>query len=207
MKRGCAAQISAMDAGVGMSRPFRKITLDVDGVEAPPPTSKVFERQRMASGAPRLLISVPHDMPDLFRDLAARLAGPLFVLYVLHTPRGEGSAGRYQSPPLDSAQVDEFLADFTSYLASDARHDTWVHSASDGRTLIWDRHDLMFAEGEPLDEIAARLEALGFQPGPVPRIGAGPHIHHYRDEFDADAATLLARFDWTQSDLRPEDEQ
>ena len=194
-------------AEVGASRPFRKLTLDVDGVETAPPSSAVFECQQMASGKPRLLITAPHDIPDLFRTLAGHLTGPLFLLYVLHTPRGEGEEGRYQSPPLDSHQLDEFLADFTPYLAGDARHDVWAHSSSDGRTLIWDRHDLIYAEGDPLEDIVATLEGLGFKPGSVPRFGAGPHLHYYRPEFDADAAAVLACFDWTRTDLRPEDEQ
>jgi hypothetical protein len=167
----------------------------------------VFEHQQMASGKPRLLIAAPHDMPDLFRKLAGHLASPLFLLYILHTPRGEGVEGRYQSPPLDCHQLDDFLADFAPYLAGDARHDVWVHSASDGRTLIWDRHDLIYAEGDPLEDIVATLEGLAFTCGAVPRVGAGPHIHYYRPEFDADAAAVLARFDWTRTDLRPEDEQ
>jgi len=193
--------------GGGASRPFRKLTLDVDGVETAPSSSAVFEHQRMSSGKPRLLITALHDMPDLFRTLAAHLRGPLFVLYVLHTPRGEGVEGRYQSPPLDNHQLDEFLADFTLYLAGDARHDVWVHSASDGRTLIWDRHDLIYAEGDPLEEIVTTLEGLAFKCGSVPRAGTGPHLHYYRQEFDVDAAAVLARFDWHRTDLRPEDQQ
>jgi hypothetical protein len=194
-------------AGVGMSRPLRKVTLDVDGVEAAAPSLAVFEPQQMASGKPRLLIAATPDKPGLFRELAGCLAAPLFLLYVLHTPRGEGAPGRYQSPELDSQQADDFLADFTSYLAGDARHDTWVHSASDGRTLIWDRHDLIYAEGEPLKDMTAILEAMAYAIGRVPSAGAVPHIHYYRDEFDADASAVLARFDWAKSDLWPEDEQ
>ncbi len=161
----------------------------------------------MASGKPRLLIAAVPDKPGLFRHLTSRLAAPLVLLYVLHTPRGEGAAGRYQSPPLESQQVDDFLATFTPYLAGDARHDIWVHSASDDRTLVWDRHDLIFAEGEPLGEMVAVLETMGFESGDVPRPEAGPHIHYYRPELDADAAAVLTRFDWTRSDLRPDDEQ
>jgi len=146
-------------------------------------------------------------MPDLFRTLAGLLAGPLLLLYVLHTSRGEGTVGRYQSPPLSNQQLDDFLADFTPYLAGDARHDTWVHSGGDGRTLIWDRHDLIYAEGDPLEDVVAILEGLAFKPGTVPRAGAGAHIHYYRPEFDSDAAAMLARFDWRRTDLRPEDEQ
>lgn len=189
----------------GVSRPFHKLTLDVDGVEMALSSPAVFERQTMANGAPRLVITAPADKPGMFRALAALLAGPLFVLYILHTPRGEGAGGRYQSPPLDDRQLDDFLAAFGTFLAGDARHDVWVHSASDGRTLIWDRHDLIYAEGEPLEEIAATLEEMGFTNDAVPRIGA--HVHYYRPELDADAAAVLARFDWTRSDLWPEDEQ
>ena len=191
---------------VGTSRPFCKLTLDVDGVETAAPASAMFERQQMRSGRPRLLIAASQ-RPDLFRTLSSRLAAPLYLLYVLHTPRGEGAAGRYQSPQLDSLQLDDFLAEFTPYLAGDSRHDTWVYSPDDGRALIWDRHDLIYAEGEPLDDIEAALEAMGFKSGAIPRHAAGPHLHYYRPEFDADAAAVLARFDWMWSDLRPEDEQ
>jgi hypothetical protein len=189
------------------ARAFRKIALDVEGVETEAPSSAVFERQLMASGKPRLVIAASPGTPEVFRELVRRLPAPLFLLYVLHTPRGEGDVGRYQSPELDSQQVDDFLADFTPYLAGDARHDTWAHSASDGRTLNWDRHDLIYAEGEPLEDTAAILAAMGYEIGAVLSAGAVPHVHYYRPEFDADAAAVLARFDWDRTDLRPEDEQ
>jgi len=46
---------------------------------------------------------------------------------------------------------------------------------------------------------------MAFTSGAVPRIGA--HVHYYRPELDGDAAAVLAHFDWTRTDLRPEDEQ
>jgi hypothetical protein len=190
-----------------MSRPFGKLTLDLDGVEAAPPTTARFQIQRMTNGKSRLLITRPPDKPGVFRALAKQLAEPFFVLYVLHTPRGEGAAGRYQSPPLDHRQLDDFLASFTDYLAGDARHNIWVYSTTDGRTLIWDRHDVIYTEGEPIDDIVLTLEAIGFVRGSVPRLGASPHIHHYREEFDDDASAVLAHFDWTCTERRPQDEQ
>ncbi len=190
-----------------MVRPFRKLTLDIDGVETAAPTSALFEWQQMTSGKARLLITAPPDQPGLFRALCDCLASPLFMLYVLHTPRSEARAGRYQSPQLDNNQVADVLAAFQPYLAGDGRHDTWVHSTGYGRTLIWDRHDLIYAEGEPLNDIVAVLEARGFADGSAPRLGAAPHIHYYRAEFDADAAALQARYAWSRTDLRPEDEQ
>ena len=96
------------DAGVGSSYPLRKMTLDVDGVEVAAPSAAVFELGHMSSGEPRLLVAAPPSKRNVFRELADRLAEPFFLLYVLHTPRGEGGAGRYQSPPLDSQQVDDF---------------------------------------------------------------------------------------------------
>ncbi len=192
---------------MGRQLPFRKLTLDVEGVETALPSLAVFERQPMTSGAFRLVIGASIEGSGLFRALADVLAGPLFLLYILHTPRGEGVEGRYQSPPLDGAEIDDFLKTFAPFLAGDARHDVWVHSGGDGRTLVWDRHDLIYAEGEPLEDFEAVLETMGYASGDVPRVGAGPHVHYYRAEFDADAAAVLARFDWTRSDLRAEDEQ
>lgn len=195
------------DAGLGLLQPFRKITLDVDGVEFPAPSSAVFEWQQMANGKPRLLIATTFGAPNIFQELVRCLATPVLLLYILHTPRGEGVAGRYQSPLLNVEQVEDFLVTFKSYLAGDARHDIWVHSPSDARTLIWDRHDLIYAEGEPLEDMTAVLEAKAYQSGRVPRSDTGAHIHYYRDVFDEDAAAVLAHFDWTRSNLRPEDEQ
>jgi hypothetical protein len=194
-------------AGVGMRRPLRKLTLDIDGVEAPVPSAALFERRTMRNGEARLLIAAPPDGAGLCRALARHLPEPLFLLYILHTPRGQATPGRYQSPALDSRQVDDFLATFAAYLAGDGRHDLWVYSPEDGRTLIWDRHDLFFVEGEPLEYIVAALGEMGFVSGIAPRLAAGPHVHHYREEFDAEAAAVLDRFDWFRSDLRPEDEQ
>lgn len=195
------------NAGVSLLHPLRKITLDIDGMETVAPSSEVFEWQEMANGPPRLLIAASPVRPNLFRELAGQLAEPLFLLYILHTPRGEGDAGRYQSSPLMGDQIDDFLIAFTPFLAGDARHDIWAHSQTDGRTLIWDRHDLIFAEGDPLDDIVQVLEAAGYRTGSPRWLGSGPHLHHYRAAFDRDASAVLAAFDWTLSALCPEDEQ
>jgi hypothetical protein len=66
---------------------------------------------------------------------------------------------------------------------------------------------MIYAEGDPLEGIVATLEGIAFERGAAPRAGAAPHLHYYRPEFDADAAGVLARFDWTRTDLRPGDEQ
>lgn len=182
-----------------------KLTLAIDGVETEQSSTATFEREIMSTGMERLLISVPPQYSDLLRRLAEILPPPYYVLYVLHTPRGEGDPGRYQSTELTWPDLSDFLVRYSRYLAGDARHDLWVHSPETKQTLIWTRHNQIFAEGQPLDRIATLLISLGFKEGEVEPIPT--HIHHYRSEFDEDAAAVLAYFDWYRTPLRPEDEQ
>lgn len=156
------------------------------------------------SGARRLVAGVPAGDPLVVATLAAALAPPFELLYVLHTPRGEAPPGRYQSPELDAAALRAFLNDFGPLLGSDARHDLWVRSPADGATLVWDRHNLLYAYG-PLDRFEQRLRGLGFAPGRL-EIPA-PHTHHYRREFDPLAKQLIGRFAWHRTELQPEDVQ
>jgi hypothetical protein len=96
------------------------------------------------------------------------------------------------------------MAQFGAYLSSDARFDLWAYSPTERATVVWDRHNQLFAYG-PLEKFTTQLKALGFYGGkadvPV------PHQHHYRQEFDVQAAQLLAAVAWSYSPLRPEDEQ
>jgi len=182
-----------------------KLTLEIGGVETEQSSPATFKREIMTSGMERLRISVPPECSDLFRQLAEILPPPYYVLYVLHTPRGEGDPGRYQSTELSWADLSDFLVRYSGYLAGDARHDVWVYSPEVKRTLVWTRHNQIFAEGLPLDDIASRLVNLGFQDGvvdPIPN-----HFHNYRPQFDEDAAGVLEYFDWYRTPLRPEDEQ
>jgi hypothetical protein len=155
-------------------------------------------------GDTRLVAGVPGGDPVVLASLSLCLSAPFLLLYVLHTPRGEGEPGRYQSPELSRSELDAFLADFAALLGGDARHDFWIHSPSDQGTLVWDRHNLIHAYG-PLECFAQRLRALGFTES-RPEIPA-PHAHHYRGELDGLACALLDRFDWALSPLQPEDEQ
>lgn len=152
----------------------------------------------------RLVAGAPGGQAETFERLALCLTPPYFLLYVLHTPRGEAEAGRYQSPELSADQLRDFTARFAPYLAADARFDIWLHSPAEQATIVWDRHNQIFAYG-PLDRFAKALSALGFSEGscqvPV------PHQHHYRPEQDENAAALLSWCAWRHSPLRPEDEQ
>lgn len=147
---------------------------------------------------------MPSGHIEPFERLAASLEPPYFVLYVLHTPRGEGDAGRYQSPELSMDEFRSLIRRVGRYLAADARFDIWVYSPSERATVVWDRHNQIFAYG-PIGRFMNELRALGFTEGkcavPV------PHQHHYRAEFEAQASELLSSVSWSHAPLRPENVQ
>jgi hypothetical protein len=163
-----------------------------------------FSHSKTSTGTNRIESVAPAGEVEPFLQLTVMTEPPYRLLYVLHTPRGEGEPGRYMSPELSAADVNEFVAQFRDYLGADARFDLWSHSIADGSTVVWDRHNHIFAYGN-LGAFAERLRALGFTEGEtsVP----SPHQHHYREEFDNSAAAILSNFDWQYSELRPEDEQ
>ncbi|MEA9579655.1 hypothetical protein VC218_12295 [Xanthomonas nasturtii] len=152
----------------------------------------------------RVVAGVSGGDPAIFEQLIECMEPPYYLLYVLHTTRGEAEPGRYQSPALEFPEVKAFLARFSAFLSADARYDLWAHSRASLATVVWDRHNQLFAYG-PLEKFSARLQAIGFTAGKtaVPT----PHEHHYRPEFDQLAKELMAAFNWSFSPLRPEDAQ
>jgi hypothetical protein len=137
----------------------------------------------------RIIAGVSDEKIEVFERLATCLQPPYFLLYVLHTPRVEGKEGRYQSPAISVKDFSLFMAHFGNYLKSDGRFDIWIHSPSDNATVVWDRHNLIFAYG-PIKQYEHELHSLGYTEGTceVP----GPHQHHYRQECDKDALELLS---------------
>lgn len=181
-----------------------KLSFLVAGEWVPHSYAPVFTLDSEDGARPSLLAGVPSGDTLAFERLVTSLQPPYFLLYVLHTPRGEGDAGRYQSPPISVEQFRGFINTFGGYLSSDARFDIWAHSATDTATVVWDRHNHLFAYG-PVERMAAELRAMGFAEGKVDI--NFPHQHHYRQECDAQAAALLKAFEWSCSPLREEDAQ
>ena len=164
----------------------------------------VFKTQGADNEARRLVAGVPKGDSSVFRALVNQLTPPYFFLYVLHTSRGEGEPGRYQSPALERDEFNAFLDLYSSFWSGDGRHDVWAHSPSENATVVWDRHNLIFAYG-PLDRFASALRSMGFEEG-NPN-SSFPHQHHYRQEFDDDATAILSAINWSRSPLCPSDEQ
>lgn len=185
-------------------RGLLKVSERADGLWVDRCSSAVFQREAVTGGRERLRVGVPYGGGRMIRDLISTLTPPLQMLYVLHTPRGEGDPGRYQSPRLSCPELAGFLSRFAAFLEADARFDLWVRSASSDDLVVWDRHNDVYVYGA-LDSLAERLRGLGFKEGAPPTLGV--HAHHYRSQFDGDAAEVLKSFAWTQTALHPEDEQ
>jgi hypothetical protein len=151
-----------------------------------------------------LMVGVPGGDPTIFRRLTLCLKPHYLLLYVLHTPRGEGKPGRYQSPPIEIAEFEKFLTEFSTFLSNDSRSDIWAYSPDEDATIVWDRHNVVFAYG-PISRYVSELRALGFNEG-RPEIPA-PHEHYYRSQYDSDSRALLRKFEWSYSPLRKQDEQ
>jgi len=179
-----------------------KIEIEADGRWVERDGDHRFVRENNAGGS-RLRFTLPRSLPRLLHELSSCLLEPFQLLYVLHTSRGEGPKGRYQSPELSSAELDAFLTRYDNFLAGDGRHDLWLRSAPSDAVIVWDRHNDVFVYGA--SAIARRLAELGFEEGQLQPLG--PHQHHYRAEFDGDARDVLTAFQWWRTGLRPEDEQ
>lgn len=164
----------------------------------------IYSLEMTTAGEEKLIATVPGSDPIVFQKLAHCLTPPFFVLYVLHTPRGEGEPGRYQSAEITRDDLDRFIRRYELFLRSDSRFDLWLHSPADQATIVWDRHNLAFGYG-PTRSLIAALRGLGFERG-QPTIPA-PHQHHYHQAFDDDARAVLTDMAWSYSPLQPEDLQ
>jgi hypothetical protein len=84
----------------------------------------------------------------------------------------------------------------------------WVQNLT-GLLCEAERHNVLYAYGQigrVADELREMASGTVIPANGDPGIPA-PHQHHYRAEFDVQAAALLAHCQWTHSPLRPEDEQ
>ncbi len=161
----------------------------------------VYARRTLSDGSVRLDIGVPGGDIDVVRSLTRYMEAPYEILYVLLTTRGMDRIGRYQSPSIDRVKLDSFLTTYGTYFRSDGRFALWIYTPQ--AMLVWDKHNLLYAYG-PVSDFENALRSMGFRPGklsiPV------PHAHNYHPECDADAAAVLAHFDWRHSELKPGDD-
>lgn len=157
------------------------------------------------TGPARLIIAPASNHVSLLIDLARCWRGPFHVLYVLVVPRGGSDEGRYQTPePLDLTSLEALLARYREFFEGDARHTIWIASATGEGTLVYDRHNVIYAYG-PLEQFEDVLGGRGIARGAV-RFPF-PHSHHYHMELDADERHLLSVYEWLHTPLRQGDSE
>jgi hypothetical protein len=166
----------------------------------------VWAREETTGGGSRLVIAPARNQIDLLVRLTEAMSGPLWVLYVLVVPRGNGEPGRYQSSdPQDGEMIRSLLRDFKPFLELDGRHNVWIASESGSERLIYDRHNVIYAYG-PASKWRLILSEAGLSEV-ASIIFPSPHSHHYHQSLDGEEQRMIASRDWRHSPLRASDEE
>lgn len=178
-----------------------KLAYHEDGVgQAPYFHPNVWKREP-AGNTERLVIGPRGDFLDLVLELTQCLEAPYAVLYVLSVPRGGSEPGRYQlEERLEMPQLQSFLEPYRAYLEGDARHHLWIHSLDSSATIIYDKHDLIYAYG-PIDCYLNVLSKRGLGEGEVEL--PFPHYHNYFEEFDAVERQIISSHTWRRTPIVP----
>ena len=156
------------------------------------------------SGPERLIIGPASGHVDLLIELSRVLPEPFGILYILSVPRGGNDGGRYQSAaPASRAAMEAFLNSFRDFLENDARQHLWIASLPAQATLVYDKHNVIYAYGE-LEKFKQILLARGLTRGEV--VFPDPHVHNYNPKFDAEETRILSYAEWKKFPLAENDE-
>jgi len=148
----------------------------------------------------RLVVAPARDFLDLFLDLADCINPPYSLLYVLSVPRAS-DPGRYRlDGSLDSQALREFVEPYRDFFQGDARHHLWICSQDSSATLVYDKHDLIYAYG-PLVKFVEVLGRHGLEEGEFEL--PFPHYHNYFAEFDAKEREIIASHSWKRTGIVP----
>jgi hypothetical protein len=148
----------------------------------------------------RLVVGPRQGHLDLFLSLCGCLQPPYAVLYVLSAPRAS-EPGRYQLESwLDLPQLREFVAPYREFFQGDARHHLWIFSHDSSATIVYDKHDLIYAYG-PLDQFIEVLRQHGLDEGEFEL--PYPHYHNYFPEFDEQERALIQENRWKRTPIVP----
>jgi hypothetical protein len=153
--------------------------------------------------ATSVFVSLPRMMVRRFFGRCRTLKEPFFLLYVLVIFRGGGTEGRYQSEELSHKELEEMFTRYSEFWDSDGRHSVWLRSAADDATLIYDRHNLIYAYG-PLERFELVLETGGYDAAPEVSLSF-EHQHCYYPEFDDLERELTTGFAQRKSELHADD--
>jgi len=164
---------------------------------------RVYRLERTPTYTRLKIGAAPHGV-DLLLRLSDVLEAPFFCLYVLVISRSKTEQGRYQSPLLESkSELVDFLLDYKELFETDGRHHLWVSAPDMEATLVYDRHNIIYAYG-PLEKITAKLDEIGYRAEDfeIPY----PHAHYFHVENDLGIEALLQHWGWQHFPLQEADE-
>jgi hypothetical protein len=152
----------------------------------------------------RLVVAPSANQVSLMLELIRVMPEPYGILYVLVVSRSEAEAGRYRAADFKPRNETEgFLSRFKDFFENDGRHHIWIASPPSPDTLVYDRHNVIYAYGRlpEFERIVSnrglsRVEDVKFQ---------SLHTHNYNAAFDTDEQELLQYWPWVRSPLRDND--
>lgn len=157
-------------------------------------------RKEPAGNQERIVAGPRDGFIDLTLQLAECLEPPYSVLYVLSVPRSR-EAGRYQlDGELSPAELRTMLESYRAFLEGDARHHIWIYSRESSATIVYDKHDLIYAYG-PLDCYVKVLGLAGLNEGEFEL--PYPHMHNYFPEFDSEEERIISSHAWKRTGILP----
>lgn len=166
--------------------------------------ARLYHKENYDGDVTFIVAGLPSGDATIVKNLARSLNEDCFLLYVHHTPRTDHNEGRYQSPLLNTDEVVAFLDRFGRFLATDGRHNFWIHAPNLSTTLVWENHNLLYCYGS-IPQFEKDLVAHGYEWGD-PSIPV-PHTHFYHAHLDGELTVLMQSLSWTVSPLMPQDEQ
>jgi len=182
-----------------------KLGTITDNEQVPFSYPNVWAAER-TSGPVRLVIGPTRGHIGLMRELATCWSPGYSLLYVLLVSRLGNEPGRYQCPdPLFLVELDGFLETYGTFLESDGRHHLWIGSLTNEGTLVYDRHNVIYAYG-PLDSYRRILDRRGLGEVPEVRFPA-PHTHEYNEQNDAWEDRLMNHWVWRKFPLQDNDDE
>ncbi|MDO7887395.1 hypothetical protein [Hymenobacter cheonanensis] len=153
----------------------------------------------------RLKIGASANATELLLHLSDCMSPPFFCLYVLVIAPSDSQAGRYQSPLITNrADLVDFLLEYKPLLESDGRHHLWISAPEANATLVYDKHNVIYAYGL-LQEFAAHLQKLGYTEAEFDY--PYPHAHNYLPENYSKVEELLHYWEWQHFPLQEVDEE
>lgn len=159
--------------------------------------TRVFEFQQHDWGSRFVATAGPTPIGTLL-SLVKGLEREVWLLYVLVVDFEDHEPGRYETQLIPWEEVEAGLTAYTPLLEKDGRQCLWIANAEQSWQVIYDRHELFYLYGDA-EWFEARLRANGYEEAPIAWFG--PHYHSYLREYDASAAELLQRWEFTRKEL------